>query len=687
MKGYIPLFSLLFTLIGCSHIPFWDKTPRKPAPLEKLNPIKKSSIEEVITRYKNIESIEKKLTGVARCNKIKEVSRPLPQVPYKQYFLMKEWKWCGQSKESFEKEYNALLPLTPNWLKKDFLNKGLEKASSLNLKSLEVLLLKKLIKISRHKREKLSLVDKALEIEPENKKIISLRLAIAPRFNKKITNLNAYKVGRDFEKERQFKKAREIYKKIVKAKNSSIEMKIKAWERIKASYKNQRNEKKYILKIKEMSRFLKRKLKSSPNKALIEKEWWKNEIRYARAIWTIHDRKKAIKILKGLLRQKNIPSNQKSYALFLLSSIEVEKKNYKSSLNYLLKADRVKKIKKDLKNKITWSIGWNYFLLNEFEKSAAYFKKEKEKVDNYYLKLKFAFWESISYEKTGQIKRAEKEWANLYEEAPFTYYGVISQLKLNKPFLPIFKDQKKSFDEIKNIDPVFYFIKKTNNGRHAKAYLKNKTRNIKSIEELKKLIPFFNSIGWHQGLFHKFYSINPKTRTPHTEEFFHNLFPTPFEDSINKASKKYNIEREIIYSITRQESAFELFSRSHAEAYGPMQITPENAKRLSKRYKIPYGQAKDLYNPQINFDLGSALLKGLQKKFNQQFIFYIAAYNANNASVRRWAEERYDGDAFKFIELIPYNETKNYVMLVLRNYINYKRVTNKKPFYFPRDIL
>ena len=118
-----------------------------------------------------------------------------------------------------------------------------------------------------------------------------------------------------------------------------------------------------------------------------------------------------------------------------------------------------------------------------------------------------------------------------------------------------------------------------------------------------------------------------------------------------------------------------------------MQITPENAKRLAKKFSIPYKKTRDLYNPRINFALGSALLKDLQERFNQQFIFYIAAYNANNKSVKRWSEERYDGDAFKFIELIPYNETKKYVMLVLRNYINYKRVTNNKPFYFPRDIL
>ena len=440
MKGYIPLFSLLLSLIGCNQLPFWKKKTEKPTASIKSNFAEKNSIENIITRYKEIEAAEKKLTGSPLCNKVKTLTRPFPKVPYKHYFLMKEWDSCEQTPESFEKEFSSLLPLSPKWLKKDFLNKSLLKAKELDLKALELSLIKNLIKISKHKGEKLSLINRALKLEPEDKKVISIRLKTAPRFNKKITNLNAYKVGRDFERERQFKKSREVYNKIIKARNTSIEMKIKAWKRVKASYKNQRNEKKYISKIKEMSHFLQRKLKGSSNKKFIEKEWWENEIMYARAIWTIHDRKKAIKILKNLLDKKNIPSNPKSYAFFLLSSIEIEKKNYKNSLNYLFKANKVKNIKIDLKNKITWSIGWNYFLLNKFDESAKFFKKEKEKIDNYYLKLKFSFWESISYEKLGLLKKAEKEWTKLYKEAPFTYYGVVSQLKLNKPFMPIFRD-------------------------------------------------------------------------------------------------------------------------------------------------------------------------------------------------------------------------------------------------------
>ena len=118
-----------------------------------------------------------------------------------------------------------------------------------------------------------------------------------------------------------------------------------------------------------------------------------------------------------------------------------------------------------------------------------------------------------------------------------------------------------------------------------------------------------------------------------------------------------------------------------------MQITPENASRLSKAVNIVYNSPTDLFSPKVNFLMGSALLKRLQEKFNDKFIFYVAAYNASKKSVERWAEERYNGDSLQFIELIPYNETKNYVKLVLRNYINYKRLNSKRPFYFPKDIL
>ena len=67
------------------------------------------------------------------------------------------------------------------------------------------------------------------------------------------------------------KSARSVYNRIIKAKNSTAEMKIQAWKRIKTSYKNQRNKKKYIEKIKEMGLFLKRKMKEDPRKRLYEK--------------------------------------------------------------------------------------------------------------------------------------------------------------------------------------------------------------------------------------------------------------------------------------------------------------------------------------------------------------------------------------------------------------------------------
>jgi soluble lytic murein transglycosylase len=367
--------------------------------------------------------------------------------------------------------------------------------------------------------------------------------------------------------------------------------------------------------------------------------------------------------------------------------MEIEKKDYAEAIKYLKKAQSIKIKSISLNQKISWSIGWNLFLQKKFKESSSFFKKEKKKHKDYFFNLKLNFWESISLDKLGHKKKAENLWGEMYKNNPFSYYGIISQLKLNKPFHPFTKSQNESNTLNKNQSKTLDFLLAIKELKLAKNFLKESSKKIKDIKELKNLVPFYNKLKWHRGLINKFYSIKANKRVPHTKYFFHHLFPMPFQDFVNKASKKFNIERELIYSITRQESAFDLFSRSYAEAYGPMQITPENASFLSKKFKISYKSPHDLFTPQVNFDLGSALLKGLQERFNHQFIFYVAAYNASHRSVERWAKERYNGDPLQFIELIPYNETKNYVKLVLRNYINYKRLNSKKPFYFPKDIL
>jgi soluble lytic murein transglycosylase len=116
-----------------------------------------------------------------------------------------------------------------------------------------------------------------------------------------------------------------------------------------------------------------------------------------------------------------------------------------------------------------------------------------------------------------------------------------------------------------------------------------------------------------------------------------------------------------------------------------MQLIPEKAEEFSKKYKIKYSDYNDLYNPETNIEMGAALLSELKEKYKGKFAQSVAAYNASEDVIHVWEKERFKGNYLEFIEMIPYEETRNYIKLVFRNFITYKRLSNSESFKLDKD--
>ena len=70
-------------------------------------------------------------------------------------------------------------------------------------------------------------------------------------------------------------------------------------------------------------------------------------------------------------------------------------------------------------------------------------------------------------------------------------------------------------------------------------------------------------------------------------------------------------------------------------------------------------------------------LKRLIRKFDNNLIFTLAAYNAGETIVRKWRRTiPFSEDPIVAIEQIPYKETRNYVKLIYRNIFFYKQENN-----------
>jgi len=137
------------------------------------------------------------------------------------------------------------------------------------------------------------------------------------------------------------------------------------------------------------------------------------------------------------------------------------------------------------------------------------------------------------------------------------------------------------------------------------------------------------------------------------------------------------IERSIIYSVARTESAFDQRDKSPANAVGLMQVTPEAGRDTAKRFKVSYDWDRMVSDPVYNTQMGAAELSALLSEYKGCHIMTFAGYNAGRGRVRDWLKAYGDPrdpkvDAVDWVERIPLSETRNYVQRVIENLAVYR---------------
>jgi len=132
------------------------------------------------------------------------------------------------------------------------------------------------------------------------------------------------------------------------------------------------------------------------------------------------------------------------------------------------------------------------------------------------------------------------------------------------------------------------------------------------------------------------------------------------------------VEPSVVYSIARQESAFNPAVVSPAQAYGLMQVTPDAGRYVCKRAGVSFDLNRMKTDSVYNAMLGAAELGGLLEDYRGSYILTFAGYNAGRGSVKKWIERYGDPrdpkvDAVDWVEQIPFSETRNYVQRIMEN--------------------
>jgi soluble lytic murein transglycosylase len=143
------------------------------------------------------------------------------------------------------------------------------------------------------------------------------------------------------------------------------------------------------------------------------------------------------------------------------------------------------------------------------------------------------------------------------------------------------------------------------------------------------------------------------------------MYPMPWLPIVD--AHRGELPRALVYATMRQESGFRPEVVSRAGAVGLMQVMPELAAKLADR-PVTRHQLRD---PETNIRLGLQEMTALANELHHVYPLSIAAYNAGKSRVRRWLKESGRMELDRFVERIPFNETRNYVRRVSTHYARY----------------
>jgi len=330
---------------------------------------------------------------------------------------------------------------------------------------------------------------------------------------------------------------------------------------------------------------------------------------------------------------------------------------------------------------IEWHLGWlASSFLNQHDVAINHFLKMNAAVTYPVSKARAAYWLGRTYKKLGQSSQANT-WFRTGSQYGTTFYGQLSHRELGDRSFSInnnFRFNDGRYEEFKKNNPMaksVIILKELNRTRYAKDILKH----LGDIEQNRTAEEISMAGVLAQEIERLDFAIQiAKSASYKNLSLLEISYP---RIEVPKQIKNQKIlDSSVILSLIRQESEFDTSANSKVGAKGLMQIMPATARLLSKVTSVDFSREKLTRDKDYNLALGSYFISNLENDFGSHYLAF-AAYNAGPHRVEKWLKSYGDPrkrqiDPIDFIELIPFQETRNYVQRVSENINVYEYLNN-----------
>jgi len=274
--------------------------------------------------------------------------------------------------------------------------------------------------------------------------------------------------------------------------------------------------------------------------------------------------------------------------------------------------------------------------------------------------------------RTGDSAAADREWRRLAKEDSLGYYGLVARrtLDLDEPAYAPAERYPPNGNVARTLERLDVLQLAYLHDEAAEVLRYQLARDDLSGDEMLALAEGLIERGWMQEAVNLGWRVAQK-RTLNDARVLRVIFPWPLRSLIEQEAAEHQVDPYLLAGLIRQESNFRPAVISGAGARGLTQLMPSTASWLARRYGIPWDR-RYLTTAELNLHLGASHLAALLRTYDGDVIPALAAYNAGGRPVARWLRYPEAKDPIRFVERIPYVETRGYLRTVLRNQSLYR---------------
>lgn len=267
----------------------------------------------------------------------------------------------------------------------------------------------------------------------------------------------------------------------------------------------------------------------------------------------------------------------------------------------------------------------------------------------------WSYWYARALGETGATAAAQTALQQVAQQR--SYYGFLAAARLGQPKQltrePVLysSDELQQLRELPAVQRVYEFLQLSRYVEARREWLALTQRSDGRRQELLAVLA--DQWGWHDQAIYTLAQIGGYNAVQLR-------FPLAYFEQHQQFADNAGIDVDWALAITRRESAFRFDAHSHAGAHGLMQIMPKTAEYLERKVV----SQRELQQVPTNIRLGTRYLAELRGRLGNNWVLATAAYNGGIYRVFDWLPQQ-PMDVDRWIETIPFKETREYVKNVL----------------------